>query len=303
MRKIKNAQLAKMLFYLLSTTFSTNCFFCPNQILASEIEASDYSISIWDMVNTDDRNAKSESNNKRVKDEYNNIKQRNKQNNNKNTDINKEKITTPPSPQKRPHKSSVTKADDAPAPDLTIPNPVKNLQQQGKITGLPLPRFASLKANEVNVRVGPGSQYYIKHIYRCRTYPVEIIDEFDNWRLISDSESNQGWVHENLLSSKPYIIIINKSLSDNRQKNNNESNKFSQNNSKIADFGPYAKPSIPAFRLPDEKSKITAILEIGAIVVPKKCINAWCKVSASDINNIWIKKEHLWGDLRTDKQF
>ena len=61
---------------------------------------------------------------------------------------------------------------------------------------LPLPRFVSLRASEVNMRIGPGTEYEISWIYRRKSMPVEILEEFSTWRKIRDWEGSEGWVHK-----------------------------------------------------------------------------------------------------------
>jgi len=53
-------------------------------------------------------------------------------------------------------------------------------------SGLPIPRFVSLRSNEVNLRTGPGLTYPIDWIYKRDGMPVEVIQEFDTWRKIRD---------------------------------------------------------------------------------------------------------------------
>ncbi|MBC8049993.1 MAG: hypothetical protein H7X92_07600, partial [Chitinophagales bacterium] len=67
-------------------------------------------------------------------------------------------------------------------------------------SGQPLPRFVSLKADEVSVRKGPGWDHGIAWVFRRAGLPVEVIAEFDVWRQVRDSESATGWVHGRLLS-------------------------------------------------------------------------------------------------------
>ena len=67
---------------------------------------------------------------------------------------------------------------------------------------LPLPRFASLDSNEVNLRAGPGTDYPILWVYQRKGLPVEIIQEFDTWRRIRDRDGTVGWVQQNQLSGK-----------------------------------------------------------------------------------------------------
>src|SRR5450759_14844 len=61
------------------------------------------------------------------------------------------------------------------------------------VSGLPVPRFVSLKAGRVNVRVGPGEDYKIAWIFTRPGLPIEVIQEFDNWRRIRDSDGTVGW--------------------------------------------------------------------------------------------------------------
>ncbi|MCB9958251.1 MAG: SH3 domain-containing protein [Rhodospirillaceae bacterium] len=74
-------------------------------------------------------------------------------------------------------------------------------------TGLPVPRFVTLRANEVNLRTGPGEQYPIDWIYVRAGLPVEVIGEFGNWRRIRDFEGIEGWVFHSLLSGQRNVMV------------------------------------------------------------------------------------------------
>ena len=67
-------------------------------------------------------------------------------------------------------------------------------------SGLPLPRFVTVKAKESTVRVGPGYQYDVAWTYQVSGVPVEIIQEFDVWRKIRDVDGSTGWVHQSVLN-------------------------------------------------------------------------------------------------------
>lgn len=75
-------------------------------------------------------------------------------------------------------------------------------------TKLPLPRFVSLDANDVNMRAGPGTEYPILWQYHRKGLPVEIVQEFDTWRRIRDRDGAIGWVQANLLSSRRTAQVI-----------------------------------------------------------------------------------------------
>ena len=124
--------------------------------------------------------------------------------------------------------------------------------------------FLSLKNNEVNLRQGPSFEYPIKFIYKKKYLPVEILDKAETWRKIKDFENNSGWIHASQLSKKKSAIC-------------------KKNNSVL-----YKKPTI--------FSKPIAKLEIGRLVLIKKCKAKWCKITSGNFNG-WIYKNSLWGKI------
>lgn len=72
---------------------------------------------------------------------------------------------------------------------------------------LPLPRFVSLKADEVYMRAGPGKTYPINWVYTRKALPVEIIKEYDQWRYVRDIDGTEGWIHRTLLSGSRSVIV------------------------------------------------------------------------------------------------
>jgi SH3-like domain-containing protein len=77
----------------------------------------------------------------------------------------------------------------------------------GPVTHLPLPRFVTLRTDEVNVRAGPGFQYPVTAIYHRDGLPVEIIGEFDVWRQLDLPDGGTGWVHEATLRGRRGFYI------------------------------------------------------------------------------------------------
>ena len=74
-------------------------------------------------------------------------------------------------------------------------------------SGLPLPRFASLRSDEVNVRTGPGTRYPVDWVYKRKYMPLEVIAEFGTWRKVRDIQGTQGWIHQSMLSNNRWITI------------------------------------------------------------------------------------------------
>lgn len=86
---------------------------------------------------------------------------------------------------------------------FALPSPLRADEDKA----LPIPRFVSFKSAEVNVRTGPGVRYPIKWTYLKKNLPVEVVDEFDNWRKVKDHLGEEGWVHQTMLSGKRMAII------------------------------------------------------------------------------------------------
>ena len=125
--------------------------------------------------------------------------------------------------------------------------------------------FLSLKNNEVNLRQGPSFEYPIKFIYQKKYLPLKVLDKSENWRKIRDLENNSGWIHISQLSKKKTAICI-------------------KNNSVL-----YKKPTI--------FSKPIAKLEIGRLVLIKKCRVEWCKIKSGNFSG-WVYKNSLWGKIK-----
>src|SRR3984885_4103993 len=85
--------------------------------------------------------------------------------------------------------------------------PDKSVATQRKGSGLPIPRFATLKSDEVNVRTGPGPRYPIDWVFKRKGMPVEIVAEYENFRKIRDWQGASGWVYQGLLTGKRSFII------------------------------------------------------------------------------------------------
>ena len=134
---------------------------------------------------------------------------------------------------------------------------------KGPVTNLDMPRFVSLKSNDVNLRVGPSVNYPIELKYTQNNLPVEIIDEFDVWRKIKDSENNIGWLHKSLIKGERYILT--------GYKNEKEINLYNRPN-----------------------GKIIGVIKKNNILDLKMCIINWCKVSQNKIKG-WLLKKNIWG--------
>ncbi len=88
-------------------------------------------------------------------------------------------------------------AAPAPGPDVAL----------GPVSKLPLPRYASLKTDRVNLREGPSKDHRTLWVFQRAGLPIEIVAEFETWRRIRDSEGTEGWVLHSLLSGRRTAIV------------------------------------------------------------------------------------------------
>jgi SH3-like domain-containing protein len=146
------------------------------------------------------------------------------------------------------------------APRASVADPV------GPVTKLPLPRFASLKTDRVNLREGPSKDHATKWVYERAGLPVEITAEFEIWRKVRDSEGVEGWVLHSLLSGRRTALVT--------------PNKKGENSKLLARASASAE--------------LAATLQSGVIVNIRNCDGAWCLIDGDGFKG-YIEQEKLWG--------
>ena len=142
----------------------------------------------------------------------------------------------------------------------------------GSVSGLPVPRFVSLKSDRVNVRGGPNKDQDVRWVYTRVGMPVEITAEFENWRRIRDWEGSEGWVYHSLLSGRRTAVIV--------PKNKDE--------------------LVPLYESADESSPIVAKLQSGVLAALKSCTGAWCRINGKSFDG-YVRQERLWGAYPNEK--
>lgn len=146
-------------------------------------------------------------------------------------------------------------------------------KESGQTTsGLPLPRYVSLKSDHVNVRAGPTKDNDVAWVYTRSGLPVEITAEFENWRRVRDSEGAEGWVYHSLLSGRRTAVITMKSKDE----------------------------LAPLYDRADQTSAVAARLQAGVVAQVKKCTAGWCRVIGNGFDG-WIEQRRLWGVYADEK--
>jgi SH3-like domain-containing protein len=130
---------------------------------------------------------------------------------------------------------------------------------------LPVPRFVSIRFSEVRVRVGPGKQYPVAWLFQKQNLPVEITQEFDNWRKIRDPDGTAGWVNAAELQGRRFIVV---------------------------------EGAVRAVRGdPAADATVVARAEPGVVGRLDKCPPEsieWCEVEVGDVRG-WLRRSEIWG--------
>lgn len=140
-------------------------------------------------------------------------------------------------------------------------------------SGLPVPRFVSLKADEVNVRRGPGWDHEVAWVFRRAGLPVEVIAEFDVWRQIRDSEGATGWVIGSLLSGRRTVLV--------------------------APWQPQGR-TLTLHGTASGASGVKAMLSSGVLGDVEDCDGSWCRISVSNVSG-YITQDLVWGAYPGEK--
>lgn len=127
---------------------------------------------------------------------------------------------------------------------------------------LPVPRFVSLRYDEVRLRAGPNVSHPIEWIIRRRHLPVEIVAEFELWRRIRDPQGAEGWVHQSQLSGRRYALVAGETRTLRRR--------------------------------PEPTAAPVARAEAGVIGELIECQGAWCRIDAGGFRG-WLLRAEIWG--------
>ena len=125
------------------------------------------------------------------------------------------------------------------------------------------PYWATIKPDELNMRVGPSTEYKIDWVYRRAGLPIKVVRLAGGWRLIQDVDGAQGWVLSSFLSPRRSALVVGEGLAAIRAK-------------------------------PDEGSKLKWNAEVGVVGYLGDCATGWCEFDVGGRAG-WIRESRLWG--------
>jgi SH3-like domain-containing protein len=146
-------------------------------------------------------------------------------------------------------------------------------QAAGTASGLPVPRFVSLKSDKVNMHIGPAKTYEVKWLYQRAGLPVEVTAEFETGRRLRDADGTEGWVYHSLLSGRRTGMVTAKDVDQ----------------------------LVTLHEKPDTQSAVTARLERGVIAPVKRCTgDGWCYLAGRGFEG-YVQQTRLWGVYPNEK--
>ena len=131
-------------------------------------------------------------------------------------------------------------------------------------SGLPVPRFVSLKHDPANARGGPGDDYRLLWVYHNKGLPLLVFEETADWRRIKDPEGQLAWVHKRVVFEGGYSVMRTAAT-------------------------PLSLRDHPA-----ADARVTAVLASHAIAGLKSCKDNWCQVTVDRASG-WAPRAELWG--------
>jgi hypothetical protein len=127
----------------------------------------------------------------------------------------------------------------------------------------PVPRFVTIKFNEVNARTGPENDCPIEWVFVKKNEPVEVIAEFGQWRKIRDIKGEGGWVHSTVIAGNRSVVVVSK-------------------NPTLLLSSPGKYENAVAKLLPEIRCSLN------------KCQKEWCQITCNSYKG-WVSRKVLWG--------
>ncbi len=126
-----------------------------------------------------------------------------------------------------------------------------------------VPYWASLRASEINMRVGPSVDFPVEWVYRRPGLPVKVIRLHEGWRLVEDPDGTRGWIVARLLNPERSAIVTGEGLAAIREE-------------------------------PSESSRARWQAEPGVVGRLGNCDDGWCRFDAEGHVG-WVRADRLWG--------
>ena len=130
-------------------------------------------------------------------------------------------------------------------------------------SGLPVPRYVTLKFDEVNARAGPGDDHKLLWVYHAKGLPLQIVAETAEWRRVCDPDGALSWLHKRTVDGRQSAMRLQ------------------------------ATP-LPLHTQPRDSAAVVAYLAPRAVAGLDKCQKGWCRLRSGQVDG-WAPAAEIWG--------
>lgn len=126
-----------------------------------------------------------------------------------------------------------------------------------------VPYWVSIRAEEVNMRVGPARDYPVVWVYHRQHLPMKVLRLKEGWRMVEDPSGERGWMLAQFLSPERSAVVTGKGLAVMRAQ---------------------ASPM----------GKLLWRLEPGVVGRLGECKSGWCRLTIGGHGG-FVEEARLWG--------
>ena len=135
--------------------------------------------------------------------------------------------------------------------------------QRHTASGFCVPRWLSLKRNDVLGRKGPGTDYPPLWVYHVRGLPVQVVAETSDWRKVCDPDGGTAWVHRLMVDGRRTVLTL-------------------------------GDTPLTLHRKPGADAPASGLLNGRSLASLDRCEAGWCKLKAGGVGG-WVSEDQVWG--------
>jgi SH3-like domain-containing protein len=141
--------------------------------------------------------------------------------------------------------------------------PAQSQERRSTPSGLPVPRWVSLKFDKVNARAGPGDDHRLLWVYRVKNLPVQVVQETTDWRRVCDPDGGLAWVHKRTTDGRRTAMNLR-------------------------------VPDMPLRARAGEDARPRAFWVQRSLGSLDECTGGWCRVKVEGVSG-WAPRNAVWG--------
>ena len=126
-----------------------------------------------------------------------------------------------------------------------------------------MPRYVSLKFDEVNARSGPGDDYRMLWVYRARGLPLQVVAETPDWRRVCDPQGGLAWVKATGVDGRRTVLSLQTA-------------------------------PVALRKTPSQAAAVQAYLAAKSVASLDRCVAGWCRIKAPAASG-WLPAPSVWG--------